>query len=147
MAYVIDRTTKEISARDTVAALADPGVLVFHKREIPADVRACPPQYRVIEGDTVRVATAEEIAIVDAAAKAADDAAKADREQRIRDHAKRLIDGDLTGLSETEAAIVLATTAQAKVVAGGMGDVSARIGRPPKSWDDAKTAAKEQVDA
>jgi hypothetical protein len=66
MAYVIDITTKEISTRDTVSALADPSVLVYYKREIPADVLAVPPWYRVIEGDNVRVAAPAERVTIDA---------------------------------------------------------------------------------
>ena len=66
MAYVIDRQTKEISTRDTVAALADASVLVYHKLEIPADVLAAPPWYRVIDRDDVRVATPAERVAIDA---------------------------------------------------------------------------------
>lgn len=66
MAYVIHRQTKEIGTMDTVEALArQDEFTVFHKTEVPKDVVSAAPQYRVIEGDKVRVATEAERAEID----------------------------------------------------------------------------------
>lgn len=68
MAVVIDRRTKAIGSMDTVAAMADPTrYIVFHKSAVPEDVVVCHPQYRVCDGDTVRVATLAERGAIDAA--------------------------------------------------------------------------------
>ena len=67
MAIVVDRITKQIETRDTVEALANEARwLVYHKRTPPPEVYACPQQYRVIDGDDVRVATAAERVQIDA---------------------------------------------------------------------------------
>ena len=98
MAYVIDRTTKEISTRDTVSALADPSVLVYHKREIPADVIAAPPWYRVIAGNDVRVASLAERVTIDANMSAA---AAAAATAQVSASAAQAKDDTLRGMQPT----------------------------------------------
>lgn len=66
MAWIIDRTTKQISTMDTVAARADPNLLVYEGRQMPQAVIDELPWYRVIVGEDVRVATAEERVVIDA---------------------------------------------------------------------------------
>lgn len=68
MAVVFERQTKTISTMDTVDAQKQPDrYVVYHKSVPPADVVACPRQYRICDGQTVRPATAAERAEIDAA--------------------------------------------------------------------------------
>lgn len=148
MAIVIDRRTKQIETLDTVTAfaLADRYV-VYHKTKPPQDVYDCPPQYRVIDGDAVRVATAEERQQIDAAVEADQQAAAEARRAAAKERAKRLIDGDYSGLSDELLAIYYATVAQSKAAYAGITDLSARTNRPTKTWDETKAAAKALIDA
>ena len=71
---------------------------------------------------------------------------QAAREAAAKEHARRLIDGDFSALSDEGLAIAYAALGQAKAVYGGLSDVSGRVGRTPKTWSEAVAAAKATLE-
>lgn len=141
MAYVIDRQTREISTMDTVAALAQPErYVVYHKREIPLEVVAAPLRYRVIDGDSVRLANALEQLAAD---QVLAEHSRVEQKQRRNDalEAAAVI---VEQIDATLDPVLLAVRELVFVLMEELQAIKGNKPKPPKPWEEhkASTAAR-----
>lgn len=113
----------------------------IHQLSTVGDWEINPTHERIAQVQADLAPSPEEIAAAEEAAR------EAARHATAKERAKRLIDGDTTGLSDEVLAIYYATLAQSKVTHVGISDLSGRTNRPTKTWDETKAAAKALIDA